>query len=88
MSITFNANASGLVETIDASSSLQFQTANTAALTIANNQNITLNSTGAVILPSGTTAQRPSASNGAVRYNTTLAQVEFYNGGWCAPVTA
>lgn len=85
MSIIFNANASGIVQTVDTSSSIQLQTANTAAVTIGNDQNITFNSTGAIILPSGTTAQRPSAANGAVRYNTTLNTVEFYsNGSWAS----
>ena len=36
---------------------------------------------GAMNLPSGTTAQRPgSPTTGATRYNTTLAQVETYDG--------
>jgi len=34
-------------------------------------------------LPAGTTAQRPTASNGYIRYNTTLNVVEAYiDGGW------
>lgn len=37
--------------------------------------------TGAVQLPSGTTAQRPSSpSNGEMRYNTTDNKVEYYDG--------
>jgi hypothetical protein len=37
--------------------------------------------TGALMLPSGTTAQRPAiATAGMIRYNTTLATTEFYNG--------
>lgn len=37
--------------------------------------------TGAVQLPSGTTAQRPaSPSNGQIRYNTTDNKVEYYDG--------
>ena len=41
-------------------------------------------STGYFDLPTGTTAQRPvSPVNGQARYNTTLAQFEFYqNGAW------
>ena len=40
--------------------------------------------TGDLTLPAGTTAQRSgSASAGSMRYNTTTAQVELYNGsGW------
>ena len=37
--------------------------------------------TGAIILPSGTTAQRPSTSTaGMFRYNSTSCQIEFYDG--------
>jgi hypothetical protein len=36
--------------------------------------------TDAVLLPSGTTAQRPTASESMARYNSTLQLVEFYNG--------
>lgn len=37
--------------------------------------------TGALMLPRGTTAQRPSpAQTGMIRFNTTLAETEFYNG--------
>lgn len=83
MSTIINANVSGIVQTADASSSLQFQTANTAAITIDSTQNMVFNSTGATILPAGTTAQRPTGSNGLIRYNSTTSQVEFYaNGAW------
>ena len=37
--------------------------------------------TGAVPLPSGTTAQRPgSPSNGEMRFNTDTSQAEYYDG--------
>jgi len=36
--------------------------------------------TGAVALPQGTTAQRPSGSSPYIRYNTTNSALEFYNG--------
>jgi hypothetical protein len=36
--------------------------------------------TGALYLPAGTTAQRPTASTGQWRYNTTLNMLEYYNG--------
>jgi hypothetical protein len=43
-----------------------------------------IDGTGATILPTGTTAQRPvSPINGFARYNSTLGFVEFYqNGNW------
>jgi len=40
-----------------------------------------INSTDSMIIPSGTTAQRPgSAAEGMTRFNTTLDKMEFYNG--------
>ena len=47
---------------------------------------LTLNSTGALKIPSGTTAQRPSASVGQIRYNSTLAIIETYDGVNWVPV--
>ena len=48
------------------------------------NTNLVVGTTGALKVPSGTTAQRPSsAANGMVRYNTTDNKLESYvNGGW------
>ncbi len=44
-------------------------------------KNTTVNDTGFLTLPSGTTAQRPvSPSNGMLRYNTTISSVEAYAG--------
>lgn len=36
--------------------------------------------TGAIALPQGTTAQRPTGNNPYIRYNTTNSALEFYNG--------
>jgi hypothetical protein len=45
--------------------------------------------TGAAILPSGTTAQRPaSPANGFIRYNTDISDFESYIGGAWVPRTA
>ena len=57
----------------------------TASATIANGR-ITAaqldfksaNGVGAVILPAGTTAQRPSGTSGSIRYNSTTGQFEGY----------
>lgn len=70
----------------DSSGALSLQTNSTNALTADTAQNITLNSTGALSVPSGTTAQRPSSLvNGMLRYNTTIPQLEIYVGGnWMA----
>lgn len=84
MTTIINANNSGITQTVDTSGVLQIQTANTAAITIDTSQNITCNSTGAITVSSGTTAQRPaSPANGMLRYNTTLACFEVYaNNTW------
>ena len=43
--------------------------------------NTTINDTGFLNLPSGTTAQRPNSPvAGMVRFNTTLGYAEVYNG--------
>lgn len=37
----------------------------------------------AIQVPNGTTSQRPDpAGNGMIRYNSTLAQMEYYDGAW------
>lgn len=48
-------------------------------------RNTTVNDTGFLQLPVGTTGQRPSVSNGRLRFNSTTGKVEFYNvtlGNW------
>ena len=39
-----------------------------------------INCTGALTLPLGTTAQRPTAATGMIRYNSTESELEMYNG--------
>lgn len=49
------------------------------------NANVVVNTTASMVLPVGSTGQRPSGSNGMVRYNSTLGMTEFYaNGIWGA----
>ena len=43
-------------------------------------KNTTISDTGFLQLPVGTTAQRPSPLSGYIRYNSSLNDVEFYNG--------
>ena len=52
--------------------------------TLAANGDVSLTSTGFLLIPSGTTAQRPaSPAVGEIRYNTTLSQFEGYaNSAW------
>jgi len=47
-------------------------------------KNTTISDTGFLQLPAGTTAQRPGAAAGQMRYNTTTGQAEFYNAGVAA----
>jgi hypothetical protein len=50
---------------------------------MANLINLTINDTGFLGLPSGTTDQRPgSPATGYVRFNTTLGIIEYYNGSY------
>jgi hypothetical protein len=44
-------------------------------------KNVTINDSGFVKLPAGTTAERPgSPTAGMIRYNTTVNRSEFYDG--------
>jgi hypothetical protein len=85
-----SANAAVAVnETQNNSITVALNTAN-AAFAQANNANangsitaakldiISANGVGAVILPAGTTAQRPSGASGSIRYNTSNGQFEGY----------
>lgn len=48
-------------------------------------KNTTINDTGFLRLPAGTTTQRPTAAAGQLRFNTTTGRAEFYNsstGSW------
>jgi hypothetical protein len=61
------------------------QTNGANAVTINQLQLVVFNSTGAITVPRGTTAQRPSVpTNGMVRYNTDIARFEGYVNGWVA----
>ena len=41
---------------------------------------VDVNGTGAVVLPSGSTAQRPTATAGQIRFNSEIGRFEGYNG--------
>jgi hypothetical protein len=43
--------------------------------------------TGALYLPAGTTAQRPTGATGKFRFNTDLGVLEYYNGSAWYSVT-
>jgi len=45
----------------------------------------TIGSTGALTLPSGTTAEQPTPVAGMIRFNTETGSIEVYNGtAWAA----
>ena len=79
------AAASGIFSTvttslINSTSSLTLATTSIPALSINTLQNVTLNSSGAVTVPVGTTVQQPSPATGMLRFNTDITQFEGYNG--------
>ena len=63
-------------------------TTNTVTLnsaTIVAPSELTISSTGAITLPSGTTAERPTGTAGQIRYNSTIPRYEGYvSGAWSA----
>jgi len=80
--VTSNATSTGTTSgTIIARGTNGDFTAGTLTLTsFSYSGNPTTTSTGAYQLPFGTTAQRPTAATGQVRFNSTLTQFEGYNG--------
>jgi hypothetical protein len=73
---------------LSANVTLGAATTNTVTLnsaTIVAPTELSISSTGAVKLPSGTTAQRPTGTAGQIRYNSTVPRYEGYiNGAWGA----
>lgn len=65
---------------VNSASSLTLETNSIPALSINNLQNVTLNSSGAVTLPVGTTGQQPTPAVGMIRFNSDTGQFEGYNG--------
>jgi hypothetical protein len=74
------SGSAGLKTAADSSGVLALQTNGTTAVTVGTDQNAVFNSTGAVTLPVGTTAQRPGTpANGMMRINTTAGTLEVYS---------
>jgi hypothetical protein len=74
---------SAIIKDSDGTANLTLQTNSINAIVIDANQNANCTTTGALSVPSGTTAQRPSSPvNGMLRYNTTIPQLEIYINGW------
>ena len=64
---------------------IALQTGGVNAISVNEIQLVVFNSTGAVTVPNGTTAQRPAVpTNGMIRYNTDTARFEGYVNGWVA----
>lgn len=77
------SDITALITSGDNTSTLLFQTNSITALSIGSNQNANCTSTGAIKVPSGTTENRPTGSNGMIRYNTSISRLEGYiNGTW------
>jgi hypothetical protein len=79
-----NIQLTALIKTGAADANLVLQTNGANAVVINGSQIANFVSTGAVTVPAGTIAQRPSpAVNGMFRYNTSNATFEAYiNGSW------
>lgn len=75
-----SSNPTALITSGDNTSTLTFQTNSITALSIDSSQNANCTSTGAITIPSGTDAQRPTPTSGMIRYNTSNNTFEAYLG--------
>jgi hypothetical protein len=73
-----NANTASTIVARDASGNFSAGTLTLTSFSYSGNPTST--STGGLQLPAGTTAQRPAAATGQVRFNSSLSQFEGYNG--------
>jgi hypothetical protein len=82
--INFTANGTGSIVIDDLSFSNNVISNTTGDISLdPSSQNVIVNSTGAVKLPRGTTAERPgSPTTGMIRYNTDSNVFEAYDGNW------
>ncbi len=79
--VTSNATSANTVSTIVArDASGNFSAGTLSLVSFSYSGSPTSTSTGAFQVPFGTTAQRPTAATGQVRFNSTLTQFEGYNG--------
>jgi hypothetical protein len=85
MTTKINATTSGLIESVDTSGVLEIQTEGQTAIIIGADQNANFATTGAITVPVGSTAQRPTPVNGMMRYNSNVSVFEVYaNNTWSA----
>jgi hypothetical protein len=76
LSVTGNVTATTFIGNV----STNYITANTGNVVI-------INSTGALAVPVGTTAQRPPGQYGLIRFNTELPSIEYFEGNAWIPIT-
>ena len=76
LSVTGNITTTTFIGNI----STNYITANTGNVVI-------INSTGALAVPVGTTAQRPPGQYGLIRFNTELPSIEYFEGNAWIPIT-
>lgn len=88
LNVDGNINAGGVISTFYGDVYTDIITSQTSNVTIDPNGGFVLtNSTTGLVVPVGTTANRPTGIPGTIRYNTTLATIEYYNGADWVPVT-
>lgn len=84
--LTINGTAVSIPNNLNFDSNLFFLDATNNRIGINTNApaiSFVINTTDAVQVPSGTTAQRPTGANGYIRYNTSLNRFEGYaNSAW------
>ena len=73
-----NGGNAATLDGLDSSQFLRSDANDTASGQMTFNANIVMGGTGAIKVANGTTAQRPTATNGMLRYNTTLGCIEAY----------
>jgi len=73
-----NGGNAATLDGIDSTQFLRSDTNDTASGQMTFNANIVMGGTGAIKVANGTTAQRPTAANGMLRYNTSLGCIEAY----------
>jgi hypothetical protein len=66
--------------------SVVFMTNDAERMKITNIGDVSMTGTGAIKIQSGTTAQRPTAATGQIRYNTSFNFLEYYDGSNWVPV--
>lgn len=79
-----STNTANKVVKRDASGDFAAGTITATAISVSGDVNFT--GTGAVQMPTGTTAERPSGTTGDFRYNTSTTSFEGYNGTTWGPI--